>query len=131
MKKYKSILLIDDDATSNFISELIIHKLSITDSITSVRNGREALEYVSSKCMIHYENDCPDIVFLDLHMPVMDGFDFLKHLTIQVPNYVDLFKIFILTSSNNPADLDKAKEYHIEGYINKPLNAEKIQMLVQ
>ncbi|MBC7450493.1 MAG: response regulator [Cytophagales bacterium] len=131
MKKYKSILLVDDDTTSNFISELIIQKLSIAESVTSLKNGREALTYVSTHCVLQCNDDCPQIVFLDLHMPVMDGFDFLKQLTIQIPDYFNLFKIYILTSSNNPADIEKVMEYNVEGYINKPLNAEKIMMLIQ
>jgi len=128
MKKFKSVLLVDDDDTSNFISEIIINKSSITESISTVKNGSEALKFVLSHCLKETcDEDCPNLIFLDLHMPVMDGFDFLNELKAKMPEHC--FKIYILSSSNNPIDIDKAKEYNIEGYIVKPLNIEKIKEL--
>jgi len=130
MKKFKSILLVDDDDTSNFISEIIINKSSITDSINTVKNGSEALSFVSNHCLKEMcDEACPNLIFLDLHMPVMDGFDFLNELKEKMPNHSNCFKIYVLSSSNNPVDIDKAKEYNIEGYIIKPLNLEKIKEL--
>lgn len=130
MKKFKSILLIDDDETSNFISEIIIKKLGITETINAVKNGVEALNFVISHCANTCAISCPQVIFLDLHMPVMDGFDFLKELKGQMPLYAQKFKIFILSSSNNPTDINKTKDYDVEGYIVKPLSQEKISMLV-
>lgn len=130
MKKFKSILLVDDDDTSNFISEIIINKSSITETVNTVKNGSEALNFVSSHCLKETCNeDCPNLIFLDLHMPVMDGFDFLNQLKEKMPNHGDYFKIYILSSSSNPMDIDKAKEYNIQGYIIKPLNIDKMKEL--
>ncbi|ABG57397.1 response regulator [Cytophaga hutchinsonii] len=131
MRKFKSILLIDDDETSNFISEVIIKKLGITETISTVKNGVEALNFVSNNCTINCAPTCPQIIFLDLHMPVMDGFDFLKELKKQMPLYTQKFKIFVLSSSNNPADITKTKDFDVEGYIVKPLSQEKISMLLE
>jgi CheY-like chemotaxis protein len=130
MNKQKSILLIDDDVTSNFISELVIKKLSIFNSVRSAKNGKEALDFILDNCLPDYKENCPQIIFLDLHMPVMDGFDFLEHLTLQMPHYVQAFKIFILTSSSNPKDMEMAGKYKIDGYVVKPLNAEKVKELI-
>ncbi|HSY61241.1 MAG TPA: response regulator [Cytophaga sp.] len=129
---YHSVLLVDDDDDSNFISELVIKKSSIADSITCVKNGNEALQFI-----INYKSSSANsesagydqIVFLDLHMPVMDGFDFLAQLAAQMPEYKDHIKIYILTSSSNPADIAKAKQYAIHGYINKPLDINKLKIL--
>ncbi len=131
MKKFKSILLIDDDETSNFISEVIIKKLGITETINAVKNGVEGLNYVSNNCAINCAINCPQIIFLDLHMPVMDGFDFLKELKKQMPLYAQKIKIFVLSSSNNPVDISKTKDFDVEGYIVKPLSQEKISMLLE
>ncbi len=130
---YQSVLLVDDDEDSNFISQLVIKKSSITDSITCVKNGNEALQFI-----INYqptnaditEGEYDQIIFLDLHMPVMDGFDFLAQLTAKMPDYTKRIKIYILTSSSNPADIAKAKQYTIAGYINKPLDVNKIKSLI-
>ena len=130
MKKFKSVLLVDDDDTSNFISEIIINKSSITDSISTVKNGNEAMKFVSSHCLPEMcDEECPQLIFLDLHMPVMDGFDFLKELKLKMPDHTKCFKIYVLSSSSNPNDMDKAKEYNIEGYILKPLDMEKMRRL--
>lgn len=130
MKKFKSVLLVDDDDTSNFISEIIINKSSITESINTVKNGSEALNFVSTHCLKEScDEECPNLIFLDLHMPVMDGFDFLNKLKQKMPNHASCFKIYVLSSSNNPMDIDKAKEYNIQGYIIKPLNLDKMREL--
>lgn len=130
---YQSVLLVDDDDDSNFISELVIKKSSITESITCVKNGSEALEFIVNCNPFNMNStgkEYNQIIFLDLHMPVMDGFDFLAQLVTKIPNYTERIKIYILTSSSNPADIAKAKEYTIEGYINKPLDVNKIKSLI-
>jgi Response regulator containing a CheY-like receiver domain and an HD-GYP domain len=131
---YQSVLLVDDDDDSNFISELVIKKSSIAESITCVKNGNEALKFIIN-CnpfnIASTDEKYNQIVFLDLHMPVMDGFDFLAQLTAKIPNYTERIKIYILTSSSNPADIAKAQEYTIQGYINKPLDINKIKLLME
>ena len=129
MGKCKSILLVDDDDDSNFISEILINRSGITDSITCVKNGNEALQYISKFANLEIPISYSQIILLDLHMPVMDGFDFLEQLSRLIPNYLKVFKIFILTSSSNPSDIEKIKQYNIEGYINKPLDNNKIKLI--
>ncbi len=131
---YQSVLLVDDDEDSNFISELVIKKSSITESITCVKNGNEALQFIVNYNPFNINSTSDkynQIIFLDLHMPVMDGFDFLAQLTAQMPDYTEHIKIYILTSSSNPADIAKAKQYTIHGYINKPLDINKLKVLME
>ena len=121
MQKIASVLLVDDDATSNFITSNIIRRLNLAESIHSAKNGVEALTSL--------ELEMPDVVFLDLHMPVMNGFEFLEQLVVQIPDYASRMKIFILSSSTNHSDMERIKKYSIDGYISKPINIEKIQQL--
>jgi CheY-like chemotaxis protein len=131
---YKSVLLVDDDDDSNFISEIIIKKSSIADSIACVKNGNEALKFIKNYISILPNNTnlkYEQVIFLDLHMPVMDGFDFLEKLNSDFPKYADMFKIYILTSSSNPADIERTEQFRIEGYINKPLDMTKLKIAME
>mgnify|MGYP002372271797 FL=1 len=68
---------------------------------------------------------CPEVILLDINMPIMDGFEFMKEFNASTvsPNS----KVIILTSSSNPRDVEMAKELGITGYINKPLTDDKIR----
>jgi len=127
--KINSVLLVDDDVTNNFISQRVLENIGLFNKVTIAKNGKEALEYLSNHCVLPPDNNCPDIIFLDLNMPVVDGFSFLKSLQ----NYATAdhgFRIFILTSSENPKDFEQVKKYNIEGYISKPLSEEKVMEII-
>jgi two-component system chemotaxis response regulator CheY len=116
----KKVLLIDDDKVSNFLSSLIIKKTLKAEVIKECLDGQEGIDYL--KTLVH-ENGMPDILFLDLNMPVLDGWQFLQEFgmlekKIKMP-------IYILTSSNYEGDLIKSKEFDVvKGYIVKPLSKE-------
>lgn len=125
MEKFKSILLVDDDDISNFINQRVISSANVTDHIHVTKNGLEALKYLREKCQSN-EGLCPEVILLDVKMPVMDGFEFLEEFEMTEKNLIGKIKIVLLTSSNNPSDIEQAKKYTISGYINKPLTADKI-----
>jgi CheY-like chemotaxis protein len=114
----KKVLLIDDDKVSNFLSSLIIKKTIIAEVVKECLDGQEGLDYLKS---LSGSTDIPDILFLDLNMPVLDGWQFLNEFSlldkrVQMP-------IYILTSSNYEGDLIKSKEFDaVKGYIVKPLS---------
>jgi CheY-like chemotaxis protein len=125
MEKCKSILLVDDDDISNFINQRVILSVNITDHIHITKNGLEALKYLRNQCDDN-NNLCPDVILLDVKMPVMDGFEFLEEFEMNEKHLADKIKIILLTSSNNPSDIEQAKKYNISGYINKPLTSDKL-----
>lgn len=127
--KIHSVLLVDDDVTSNFISQKVLHNTGLFNSITIAENGREALEFLNGTCAEPDRSHCPDIIFLDLKMPVLDGFNFLKQLR-SIDATGNPFRIFILSSSVSPKDLAQVKGYNIEGYISKPLSEEKVMEII-
>jgi CheY-like chemotaxis protein len=118
--KVDKVLLVDDDSISNFINRSLIEEI-LTSDVEVAENGLEALE-IMKECLSH--NNCPHLIFLDINMPVMDGFEFLEALN-QIRSKPDL-KIIILTSSRALRDLNQASAYSILGYICKPLTLTKL-----
>jgi CheY-like chemotaxis protein len=125
MDKCKSILLVDDDDISNFINQRVIAAANITEHIHITKNGLEALKYLRTQCNEKNES-CPEVILLDVKMPVMDGFEFLEEFEMTEKRLSGKIKIILLTSSNNPSDIEQAKKYNISGYINKPLTSDKL-----
>jgi CheY-like chemotaxis protein len=122
MKKVKSILLVDDDSTSNFMAQLLLEDLNVAEHISTTLNGQEALDYIQT----HSTADtCPNLILLDINMPVMNGFEFLEHFRqLPVSNHI---QVVMLTSSVYHKDMEKAKSYQINYYVSKPLTTEKLQ----
>ena len=122
----KKILLIDDDKINNFLSTLIIKHSKIAEVCKECFNGQEAIDFLESVAIA----DLPDIILLDLNMPVMDGWQFLDFFMkmdfhAQIP-------IYILTSSNYDADMNKAKAFScVMDYIVKPLKKEILLKILQ
>lgn len=92
-----------------------------------MQNGHVAFKYIE-KCAA-VDSPCPELIFLDVNMPVMDAFDFL-YLYRQL-HKKDKGAIVILTSSDNPNDIVHLSQFEIMAYINKPLTTEKINELMK
>lgn len=125
MKKINTVLLIDDDKAINFITKMLIKKASITNHIETVMNGQEALDYLTNSGK--YEKDDlnypqPMLIFLDINMPVMDGWEFAEAFSKLEPSQKGDAKIIMLTSSINPDDKERAlKLSAISGFQSKIL----------
>ncbi|MBX9853506.1 MAG: response regulator [Cytophagaceae bacterium] len=124
--QYNCVLLVDDDGVTNFINHRLIKKLNLTDCIQSAINGNEALRYIKDFISKNDQN-CPELILLDINMPVLDGFEFLDEFQKLNINNRDRVKIIMLTTSTHQKDVLKiAKDTKI-GYINKPLTEEKLK----
>lgn len=129
MRKLKKVFLVDDDETSNFLNSLLLRSMEITEKIEIAKNGQEALtKFVALKR--HNENELPELVLLDINMPVMDGFEFLEEFERLYSVDQENIKIVMLTSSSSSIDINKAKQFNIAGFINKPLTEEKLQKII-
>lgn len=129
MKKFNCILLVDDDETSNFITQKIIAKLNISSHTHSMKNGKEALSFIEENCDISntVASGCPDLILLDLNMPVMDGMEFLEEFyTNKKIKQANDINIYVLSSSDNTKDMEKITKYKVKGYIAKPMTAQKL-----
>lgn len=120
----KRVLLVDDDKICNFITEATLNRLGIAKEIHSALNGKEALDLLND----YFTGDraIPDIILLDLNMPIMDGFQFIEAFKRLDYPKKDKVLIVVLTSSENPEDIIKAKKMGVDHYLTKPLNEAKL-----
>lgn len=124
MKKLKSCLLIDDDEITNFINQQLIEEMSISEEVITIDDARLALKYIEENNAANGNNAGNEIIFLDLNMPGMDGFEFLEKFT--TCPYSNKYSVFVVSSSNNHTDRQRAQIYNVDGYVPKPLTREKV-----
>jgi len=125
-KSVNLVLLVDDNDTDNFISKRIIEITKFAEKVIVKNSGKSALEYLES---VQNENaELPDVIFLDINMPIVDGFVFLFEFETFPDHIKQKCKIIILSSSNNKRDIAKIvdNEYVIK-FITKPLTEKALQ----
>ena len=131
MKKINSICIIDDDPITVFGIKKILSKIATWDEMHTFANGKMAIDGI--KELLESEK-LPEIIFLDINMPIMDGWQFLEEF-IQLP-ITKKIQINIITSSIDPADKCKAEHYtanthHNITFKNKPLKLSEIQTVTK
>ena len=120
-RKINRVLLVDDDEDANFFQEKIIRKTGFAEQVDKACNGVEALEYLD-EC-IKGKHALPEIIFLDLNMPKMNGWLFLEKYNKFSEEIKSQIVLIVLTSSVNPDDAERAKHTpEVKGYQNKFLN---------
>ena len=134
MKKLSGVLLIDDDETTNFLNERLLSKMNLTDRIRVFKNGKQAFDYLYNVSNQHYDGNTqdyfqPELILLDINMPVMDGFEFLDLYNRLDPDFRKNIVLAVLTTSTHPEDTVRAEKYAAR-YVTKPLNYEKIKNLL-
>lgn len=121
----KVICIIDDDPIYQFLINKIIGNSNAGHDLMFFKNGKEAIDYFK----LDLDNNLPEIILLDLEMPVMDGWDFLKEIGKLPTENTD---IYIVSSSISDEDKDKAKGFpKIKGHFSKPINAIKIDEITK
>jgi CheY-like chemotaxis protein len=131
-QKLKCILVIDDDEPTNFFTRMILEESGCADHIKMVQSGQEALDYLlkseSGDNAALYPS--PDLIFLDINMPAMDGWEFLDEY--RKLNVMSRILVVMLTTSLFPEDKLKAENMpEISGFENKPLTAEKVAAVLE
>ncbi|QNH61919.1 response regulator [Hymenobacter sediminicola] len=129
MQKLPCLLLVDDDQATNFLNRRLLEKLQVSDQLLVALNGQEALDVLVANCQ---ENtpQCPVLLFLDVKMPVMNGFDFLEAYQ-QLPLHKELVIIVMLTTSLHPQDMHRLEQFPIAGLLSKPLTKDKVNQVLK
>jgi CheY-like chemotaxis protein len=114
------VMLVDDNDTDNFISRRIIEITKFAGDVVIKNSGKSALEYLEDHKSNHEK--LPDLIFLDINMPIVDGFVFLYEFEKFDYSIKDKCKVIILSSSDNKRDIDKiVNNDHVIKFITKPL----------
>jgi CheY-like chemotaxis protein len=134
-KKLNCVLLVDDNEADNFLHKKILEKSGITDHIEIVMNGKEALDFLTGKlrCGQTESSNCPpELIFLDINMPVMDGWEFLEEYLNTADVQKSKIIVIVLTTSLNPSDR-KGPEKILKGscFQFKPLTLQSINEIMQ
>jgi CheY-like chemotaxis protein len=127
------ILLVDDDDASNFIHKMEINKLSLDVKVEVVHNGKEALEYLTATGKYAgKEGVCmPGIIFLDINMPIMNGWEFLEEYRKLTEEQKAKIVVAMLTTSTNAVDENFAlQNSEIAQFIHKPIRQSVIEKLI-
>ncbi|WP_299250442.1 response regulator [uncultured Cytophaga sp.] len=120
MKDKARIYIIDDDEIFQFITRKSFERLDRKDELFFFLNGEDALR--SIKDSIASGIELPELIFLDINMPIMDGWDFLTELQVLIDSAVNKPNIYMVSSSIDDKDLIKSKKYSmIKDYIVKPI----------
>ncbi|KAF2339724.1 response regulator [Flavobacterium nitrogenifigens] len=127
-KLYRKVLVIDDNPTDRFIAEKMIEKCGFAQQTILCESAQEALEYLGA--LEHEPDELPQLIFLDISMPGMDGYGFLE----QYAKFSEVVRtrsiILMLTTSLHPDDITRAQNNpFVARFINKPISRDKLDMI--
>ena len=123
--RFKLCLLIDDNFIDNFVTRKILETSNFAEKIIIIQSAPEAIAQIQAKTIR------PDVIFLDIRMPLMDGFEFLKEFDKLHLDDDKQIKIFMLSSSLDPVDFKQSNENkYITQFIHKPLTHKVLESLI-
>ncbi|TXK48716.1 response regulator [Pontibacter qinzhouensis] len=127
------VLLVDDDDTTNYLNKRLITEMQVAKEVMVLKNGKEAIEYLSEACdgNVVEGKRCPDLIFLDIKMPVMDGFTFLEEYQRRGLDTSNHVIIMMLTSSASFYDLERIKNYkRVKKHYSKALTKHDVKEIM-
>ena len=118
--KYSMVMLVDDSSIDNFVNKKVIERYRFSDAVLTFTKARQALRYL---LRLNQSGEAvPEILFLDLNMPEIDGFEFLETFNLLPAHIKKAIRVVILTSSINPTDVVTCNKYDfVITFLHKPL----------
>jgi CheY-like chemotaxis protein len=124
-----SILLVDDDRIYQFAAKKTIEATGFANNIVIYSNGEEAINYL--KHNLQNSHSLPDVIFLDVNMPIMNGWEFLEEYSSIKKGLTKPVIIYVVSSSVDEFDVSKSRQYDtVKGYIVKPVLREKFRQIL-
>ncbi|MFV8225232.1 response regulator [Christiangramia aquimixticola] len=132
-QKVELACIIDDDKIYVNLVKKIIEIKKLSENLLIYKNGKEALDYFKYIMETATEEDkLPDIIFLDLNMPVMDGWEFLNEFIKIKNNLNKKITLYVVSSSIDPRDLERAKSFNmVTDYLIKPIELKKFEKIFE
>lgn len=129
MKTIDTLCIVDDDSVFQMLTRIIIEKTQRVQKIKIFSNGKQAIDFLNS---VHDQPDeLPEIILLDLNMPVMDGWGFLEEYLLLKPRIGKEILIYVVSSSIDPEDVQRARKIsEVTDYVIKPVNQAKLISLL-
>ena len=130
----QKVICIDDDPIALLLSKLVISKANFASEVVTLPNGLDGICYLEKEeVIVNYSSAAePLLILLDLNMPVMDGWEFLEQFSARLAGYYVGTKIILLSSSIDPSDIQKSKQFDmVVDFFPKPLTKEILQTILQ
>lgn len=131
--KHELVMIVDDSSIDNFVNKKIMQRYEFTTEVIEFSKARSALKYLLD-LNNNTEERIPSLLFLDLDMPEIDGFEFLDEFNLLSEQLKKMINIIILTSSINPTDVERCSKYNsVLTFLHKPLmknNLEAIELIL-
>ncbi|MBU3681820.1 MAG: response regulator [Flavobacterium sp.] len=123
------LLCIDDDPITIMLSKMVMTRAAYANEIVTAQNGEEALAYLDR--LMNENSPIPDLIFLDLNMPIMGGWEFLDAFSEEkYRGYFAKSKVVVLSSTIDPRDIEKSKSYEmVLDFMSKPISKELLELV--
>ena len=131
MQKLRSVLLVDDDPTNNFLNQRLLKRLDVAHQVVVVENGQEALALLQTDGPDGPAFSFPALILLDIQMPIMNGIEFLEAYQLLPATQRCQTTVVVLSTSVDARDLSRLDTLPAAGRLNKPLTPEKIAQVMQ
>ena len=131
MKKLNTVLLVDDDETTNYLNHRLLSRMEIASDIRVVTDGEEAINYLRQAFAATTDHPRPELIFVDIKMSGMDGFEFLEEYQRLAADEKEGTVMLMLTSSASFYDLEKLKQFpDVRRHYSKPLTESDVREIL-
>lgn len=130
MSPIKTLCLVDDDSIFRFLTQSVIKHTNLVNQVKAFANGLEALDFLKDGARQNPQ-DLPEVILLDLTMPVMDGWEFLEEYDRLHTRFRKKIPLYVVSSSISPADIEKSRAMNtVTDYIVKPITKDKVMDII-